>query len=239
MRRPTIHELAAAAVLVAAGVFVYGELVGRAGWTRDSVAPPPPVRPPAPIPTPAISLASSPALGSAAAALAIVNYSEFECPYCARFHEDTMPELRREYIAPGRVRMFFKHLPLEQIHSSAMRAAEAAECARAQGRFWDMHDRLFAKPKALQESDLLERARALDLEPERFAACLRGEMTERVRADLREAEQLQISSTPTFLIGVVDSDAQFMARDRLAGAQPFERFKTVLERLLSQERADR
>jgi protein-disulfide isomerase len=130
--------------------------------------------------------------------------------------------------------MFFKHLPLEKIHSSAMRAAKAAECARAQGRFWDMHDRLFAKPKALQEPDLLERAKALDLELEEFAACLRGEMTERVRNDLREAEELQISSTPTFLIGVVDSNARFTAKDRIAGAQPFARFKAVLDRLLSQ-----
>jgi protein-disulfide isomerase len=99
-------------------------------------------RPAPPLPTEPVSLDGAALKGSSSANIAIIEYSDFQCPYCAKFVRDTFPLLNRRYIETGKVLFAFRHLPLDNIHSLAHRAAENAECARQQGKFWEMHDAL-------------------------------------------------------------------------------------------------
>src|SRR5262245_2735820 len=107
---------------------------------------------------PAVSIAQANSKGNREARVALIEYQDFQCPYCAAAFRDLLPVVERDYIAPGRVLLVFKHLPLRSIHPAALPAAQAAECAGAQGRFWPMHDRLFQVSPALDRKTLLERA---------------------------------------------------------------------------------
>jgi protein-disulfide isomerase len=156
--------------------------------------------------------------------------SEFECPFCARFAADTLPALEKTYVATGKVLLAFRHFPLERIHPSAMQAAEAAECAGSQGRFWEMHDLLFQSPKQLDRPSLDARARALGLDQQAFGRCLNGQR--KIRQEASAAAGLKVSGTPTFFIGSL-SDGQVTVAHRVSGAQPFASFQRILDDLLS------
>lgn len=106
--------------------------------------------------------------GDPHAKLAVVEFSDFQCPFCARYFKETLIDIQRDYIAKGQAAYVFVNFPLESIHKLAFKAAEAAACAGDQGRYWDMHDQLFANQNVLTEPDLIDHARALGLEPLRF-----------------------------------------------------------------------
>src|SRR3990172_7564235 len=100
------------------------------------------------------------------------------------------------------------NFPLESIHPYALKAGEAAECASEQGKYWEMHDRLFANQQTLSELDLLKHARAIGVEHNRFAECLKGATTARIREDVAEGRRLGVQSTPTFFLGEVQANGQ-------------------------------
>jgi protein-disulfide isomerase len=132
------------------------------------------------------------------APVTLVEYGDFECPYCGRA-ESIVRELLVE--AGEDLRYVFRHLPLNDVHLHAQMAAEAAEAAAAQGRFWEMHDLLFAHQDALTFNDLVGYAGDLGLDVERFAAELRnGEHTNRVELDVESADASGVSGTPTFFV---------------------------------------
>jgi Na+/H+ antiporter NhaA len=131
------------------------------------------------------------------APVSLVEYGDFECPYCGQA-EPVVRELLRDH---GDVRYVFRHLPLTDVHPHAQRAAEAAEAAAAQGRFWDMHDLLFRHQDALEVKDLVRYANELDLDTQRFTDELRTrEYAPRVAEDVADAEASQVTGTPTFFI---------------------------------------
>jgi protein-disulfide isomerase len=172
--------------------------------------------------------------GSAKAPLTIVEYTDFECPFCARYARESYPRLIREFVDAGRVRYVVRHLPLESIHPSARGAAQAAECARQQGKFWEMHDRLFANPQALSRADLDRTADALGLAMPAFRQCVDSPAAAAaVSRDLDEALRAGISATPSFIIGTTEPDGSVKALRRLSGAQPYPVFKAALEGLLA------
>lgn len=141
------------------------------------------------------------ALGRADAPLMIVEFSDYQCPYCQRFHAEVLPELRRHYIDTGKVRLVFKDLPLA-MHREALPAAVAARCAAAQGKYWEMNEALFANQAKLAAEIYPRIAAALGLDAEAFAACRADPVTAQiVRRDTREAQQFGLNSTPSFLIG--------------------------------------
>jgi protein-disulfide isomerase len=126
----------------------------------------------------------------------LVEFGDFECPYC----RDAAPSLARVLDRlDGRVRLRFRHFPLSQKHPHAQRAAQAAEAAGAQGRFWEMHDLLFANQKALEDADLLGYARELGLDMARFEQDLEG-AADAVREDFEAGLAAGITGTPGFLI---------------------------------------
>jgi len=127
-----------------------------------------------------------------------------------------------------------RDLPLEAIHPFAMKAAEATHCAGEQGKYWDMHDRLFANQRELSRPDLTKHAQALGLNVATFDQCLdTGKTTARIRKDIAEAEKLQANGTPTFFIGLTDSSGNQFKGTRMVGALPYASFKEAIDRLLT------
>lgn len=164
----------------------------------------------------AVDAAGSASRGPADAAVTIVEFSEFQCPFCRRVLT-TLREVEERY--RGRVRLVFRHFPLAR-HKDAPKAAEAAECARGQGRFWEMHDRLFENAERLGIADLKRHARAVGLDGAAFDACLdSGRHEGRWRRDLADAESYGASGTPMF----------FVNGRLISGAQPFAVFARVIE----------
>lgn len=188
-------------------------------------------KPAAPMPSGPISIAGLAAVGAPTAMLTIIEYSDFQCPYCRRYFLETWPLVEREYVRTGQVRYVFHHLPLDRIHPVAVAAAEGAECAARQGRFWEMHDRLFENPRALQREALTQHAAALQLDVPRFTRCMATEAPSNIRSQISNAARLGVTSTPTFFIGRIESNGQVRVLRRIAGAQPFPVFKDVLEHL--------
>jgi protein-disulfide isomerase len=164
--------------------------------------------------------ADDPVRGPADAPVEIIEFSDFQCPFCGRV-KPTLDRLRKQY--EGRIKIVFRNFPLTSIHPQAYSAAEAAECARRQGKFWEYHDALFANQRALTPDDLKKHAADLGLDTAAFAACLDGGQAKaRVDADLDAAQALGLTSTPAFFV-----NGRF-----LSGAQPYEAFdKIVLEEL--------
>lgn len=163
--------------------------------------------------------------------LALVEFSDFECPFCARHATTTAHRIKTEFLNPGHVRHVFFHFPLAT-HPRAHKASEAAECAGAQGRFWEMHELLFESPTSLEQDDLFQRAERLRLERNAFAECLTsGRTAANVRRDVELARRLGVRSTPTFFIGLVENDGKINLLRRIDGAVPFTQFSTVFEEL--------
>jgi len=197
-------------------------------------APPtiPPVRPAPPLPAAPISIDGAVFKGSAQARVVLVAYSDFQCPYCARFAQDTWPAVDRQYVATGKVRMAFRQFPLENIHPFALKAAEAAECAGQQGQFWGLHDLLYQNQKQLGDSDLKRYAQQVGVSLPAFETCLGGQTTSKVRADAATGAALGGTCTPAFFVGIVQPDGRVRVVERIVGARPFDAFKTSLDRVL-------
>lgn len=161
-------------------------------------------------------------------AVAIVEFSDFECPFCGQHMRDTYPSIQRDLIEPGKATYVSLAFPLERIHPHARKASEAAECAARQGRYWEMHERLFASETALAAQGLSDSARAIGLDLKRFDACLVGEASDKVAADIAEGRRLGVNSTPTFFVGTLGLDGAIDLVRRINGAAPFEDFLTTI-----------
>ena len=170
--------------------------------------------------------------GRADAPVILIEFSDFECPFCASYIRDTYDRIDREFVANGTVQYAFRNFPLETIHKSALEAAQAAECAGAQGKFWEMHRRLFEKQAFLGGRVWLREAPGLNLDVDTFAACLAGTTMEKVRSDIDEGARLGVTSTPMFLIGRVSTSGIARIIKRIRGAQPFDVFQDHLRRVL-------
>lgn len=167
-----------------------------------------------------VSVEGAPLRGDPSAPITIVEFSDFQCPFCARVHS-TLQTLLSEF--RGQVRLAFRHNPLPN-HSRAPMAHKASIAASRQGRFWEMHDRIFDDPRGLDRQDLLEHARELGLDVAQFERDLADpELEAVIERDLAQGRELGVRGTPTFFIN-----------GRLfAGAQPIENFRTAIARDLA------
>jgi protein-disulfide isomerase len=190
-----------------------------------------------PPPEVVLTVGTGPSRGSATATLTLVEFTDYQCPFCGRYVRETYPQLDQEYIQTGKVRYVVRDLPLESIHRDAFKAAEATRCAHEQGKFWEMHDRLFARQQELGRAHLPKHAQALGLDASAFARCLEaGTHVDAIRKDMAEAQRLQATGTPTFFLGVTNPSGPQMKATRLVGAQPYAAFKEAIDRLLSAPR---
>jgi protein-disulfide isomerase len=139
-------------------------------------------------------------LGSDTAPLTMIEFTDYQCPYCRGFENNTFDQIRKLYIDTGRLRFVSRNLPLD-IHPEAMQSAEAALCAGDQSQYWPMRDFLF-KTQSLATERILEFAQDLKLDLKVFRACLEGEKHKtEILSDVSEARALQINGTPAFVIG--------------------------------------
>lgn len=135
----------------------------------------------------------------------------------------------------GKLRYVVRDFPLESIHPHATKAAEASHCAGDQGKYWEMHDLLFANQRALGASDLPGHARTLGLDAKKFQDCLDGGAhAARVRRDLADGQKAGVRGTPTFFLGVIEGNGKVRVVQVLRGAQPATAFKTAIDAALSQ-----
>ena len=185
-----------------------------------------------------INISSRPFRGNESARIVMVEFSDYQCPFCGRFFKDTLPQLDKEYIQSGKIKYVFNHLPLDDIHPVAFKAAQAVECAGDQGKFWDLHGRFFANQNLIGNGDLAAQAKVVGLDITRFDQCLQSGKTEAsVRAGVEQAGSLGIQATPTFVIAQVDaknpSDPNIKILTVIGGAYPFPVFKSALDRALA------
>ena len=149
-----------------------------------------------------------------------------------------MPQVETDYIKTSKIKYVFRDLPIESIHPYAFKAAEAANCAGDQGKFWEMHDQLYAHQTALKPTDLPQYAQALGLDITKFQQCLdTGKHAASIRKDIAEGENAGVSGTPTFMLGVIDpKSSKVKVLKVLSGAQPYAVFKEALESALSSQK---
>jgi protein-disulfide isomerase len=160
--------------------------------------------------------ATGPARGSEAAPVTIVEFGDFQCPFC-REAEGSLRAVMSKY--PDQVRLVFRNLPLANLHPNATVAAEASVCAERQGMFWQMHDAMYQDQSALTESGLKDTAQRLGLEMDGFSACLADPGTKReLETDRKAADELNVTGTPYF----------FINGRPLNGSLPVERFESVI-----------
>jgi protein-disulfide isomerase len=168
-------------------------------------------------------------LGSKTAPLTIVEYTDYQCPFCQRFHTTAFNDLKKAYIDTGKVRFFSKDMPLD-FHSNAMRAAMAARCAGEQGKFWELRDTMGANPNSLDIEHIVGFAADLKLNTAALRACIdSGKYKEPVQNDVLEAMRIGANGTPTFIVG--KSVANGVDGELLVGAMPFQMFDLKLKEL--------
>ena len=180
-------------------------------------------------------VSDAPVLGQPDAPVTLVEFSDYQCPFCRQFFATTFPELKRDYIDTGKVRYVFRDFPLDRLHPQARKAAEAAHCAGDQGKYWEMHDRLFRHQETLAPPQLSEHARALGLDGAIFDTCLNsGTHAARVNKGFRDGLAAGVQGTPGFVVGKTNT-GDAVEGTPVIGAQPMEIFRRLIDQLLGEE----
>lgn len=177
-----------------------------------------------------INVAGAPARGPADQVVTLVEFSDYECPFCIRHFTQTMPQIEEQLIRTGRIRYVFRDFPIDQLHPAAIGAHEAAHCAAEQGKFWEMHTRMFSAPGTHTESALEARAVEAGLAAGPFRECL---ASDRTIADIHKTVQLAIdlgaNGTPAFFVGLRDPSTENVKLiSTVSGAQPFAAFEKAV-----------
>ena len=166
-----------------------------------------------------VSADDDPVKGDKNAPVTIIEFSDFQCPFCGKFYKETLPEIDEKYIKTGKAKLVYRDYPLGS-HEFAQKAAEAAECADEQGKFWQYHDKLFENQDALTIDNLKRYARDTGLSASKFNDCLdSSRYKDEVNKDLKDGESYGVSGTPAF----------FINGNLISGAQPFSAFEQVIE----------
>ena len=192
---------------------------GGAGSAAAQGAPAQPTQPPARLRN--VSPDDDPALGPEDAPVTVIEFSDFQCPYCKSFRDNTFDALQQKY--GNKIRFVYRDFPLTSIHPEAMKAAEAADCANEQGKFWEIHDLLFSTQASIGVSNSKQLAQQLGLDADKCNQCLDSDKyAQEVQADMNDGNSYGVTGTPTFFINGV----------RLIGAQPLSAFTSVIDQEL-------
>jgi protein-disulfide isomerase len=180
-----------------------------------------------------VDIAGAPAKGSSSAPVTLVEISDYHCPFCRRHVQQTQPQIYAEYVDTGKVRHVFLHYPIDQLHPEAYKSHEAASCAAEQGKFWELHAKLFEAP-ARTEEQISAVASAAGLDVNALKACMSsGKYRDAVRQSVQKMQELGVSGTPMFLVGKTPSGSEpFKALSTINGAQPFPAFKKAFDAIL-------
>jgi protein-disulfide isomerase len=174
-----------------------------------------------------------------AGSIAVVEFTDYQCPFCAEHARSTVPRIHQELVQNGTVRHVVFNFPLERIHPFARKAGEAAECAARQHHYWEMYTRLFTDTDKVNQQLFTQLGDALGLDRRAFARCMEGEAAEQISADLALGRQIGVNSTPTIFFGIVLSDGTISLKKRVRGAVRFEDLKSAIEDLVRRPQEDR
>ncbi|MEK6891803.1 MAG: DsbA family protein [Nanoarchaeota archaeon] len=170
-----------------------------------------------------VSAGNIPFKGQKSAPVTIIEFSDFQCPYCERFYTQTLPLIDENYIKTGKVKLTFRNFPLS-FHQYAQKAAEASECANEQNKFWEYHNKLFENQHSLDTDSLKKYASELGLDANKFNSCLdTGKMKSIVQKDFDDGAKYGVSGTPAFFINGIS----------IVGAQPYDAFKQIIDQELN------
>ncbi|MBI4177674.1 MAG: DsbA family protein [Candidatus Aenigmarchaeota archaeon] len=183
-----------------------------------------------------VSADDDPSLGDVNAPVTVIEFSDFQCPFCRASYRDVLPQFKNDYVASGKVKFVYRDFPLAQIHPAALPAAEAGECADEQGKFWDMHNKIFGEQDkkgqstvAFNTTDLKNWAAEIGLDAQKFSSCLdSGKYKSEVAKDLSDGENAGVQGTPTFFVGNPKDGYSV-----IPGAVPYDVFKQVVDQELA------
>jgi protein-disulfide isomerase len=185
-----------------------------------------------------VEIGPSPFKGDAAATVTLIEYSDYQCPFCSRHYRDVMPGLVSEYVDTGKLKYVMRENPIASIHPNATNASLAALCAHNQGKYWEMHNVMFDNQKELDVPNLKAFAAGIGLDSAEFDACLDSKKYEPwVNADLKSASELGVRGTPGFVLGLTDPADPGKAKMTMyiKGAQPLDSFKQAIDDLLNND----
>ena len=174
-----------------------------------------------------ISIKGAPFLGKATAKVTMVEFTDYQCPFCRRHFTKVQPEIQKQYVDTGKVKYVMRQFPLVRIHPRATKASEAALCAGDQGKYWEVHRRAHAEA---EELDLAQ-----------FGRCLTdGKYNEQVKADMSEGSKVGVQGTPSFFFGLTDpaDPTKIHAVEFLRGAQGLPAFQAKIDALLNGKKSD-
>ncbi len=164
--------------------------------------------------------------GDPDAPVTIIEFSDYECPFCGKHYKETYKQIESNYIETGKVKYVMRDFPLTRIHPDAQKASEAAECAGEQDKYWEMHDKLFENQESLSVSNLKQYASQIGLDTTQFNECLdSGKYEQEVKDDLADGQAAGVSGTPAF----------FINGKMLSGAQPYSAFEAEIESALNEQ----
>lgn len=187
-----------------------------------------------------LNVADDPAKGSREASVTLIEFTDYQCPYCARHTTAVLPQLTKTFIDTGKIQYILRDFPIASIHPHAAKAHEAAHCASDQGKYWEMHDQLFAHHKALQPEKLGGYAQTAGVtDTAAFQTCVEsGKYREQATRSIADGSKAGIRGTPSFLLGVTEADGTVKVVKLIRGAQPFPVFQQHINTLLAPNPAD-
>ena len=185
---------------------------------------------------PTFDITGSPSKGDASAKLVMIEFSDFQCPFCREYFKTIYQQVIDDYVKTGKVRYVFSDFPGEQIHPASLKAAEAGRCAAEHGKFWEMHDELFARQSQLGTTGITDAAQAAGLNPTEFQTCLSsGKYTAPVREAESATAKLGLQGTPAFVFGTPDpaNPTKIRLIKALVGAQALPVFQQTIGGLIT------
>lgn len=223
--------IATLAIIAASATFVWTMLVSR----RNAPADAPSALDVGEIGETLVGVETTPAptsLRFGQARVVFIEFSDFQCPYCAQYARETYPQIEAELVRPGLLDYVFRHFPLSS-HANALAASEMVECAGSQGQYLAMRTRLFSSQEALMPPRLLDYGAKIGLDRAALQRCLAdGGGRAQVEADIAEGVRLGVSSTPTFFIGKTKPDGTIVLLRRIRGLPPSHAIRSELQKLL-------
>jgi protein-disulfide isomerase len=182
-----------------------------------------------------LNISEGPSKGSKNAQVVLIEFTDYQCPYCARHSTSVLPQIEKYFIETGKIQYILRDFPIASLHPHAGKAHEAAHCAGEQGKYWEMHDQLFAHQKALKPEYLPEYSgRAGVSDRVAFEGCVEsGKYHQRAQENIAEGAKAGVRGTPSFLLGLKTDEGKVQAIKLIRGAQSYSVFQEQIEHLLS------
>ena len=181
-----------------------------------------------------------PTLGAKNAPVALIEFADFQCPFCAMFANGPMEQIVHAYVDSGRLKIIYVDYPLS-FHPHSMQAAYAAHCAGSQGKFWQMHNSLFADQDHLSASDIDLRAKKIGLNTTEYSKCMAdaAKLDTDMKMSMQFANTIGVQATPTFLLGIASASApdDVSVKQTIMGAYPYSRYESAIDSLLKNAQA--